>query len=71
MGNFENKGMFGSAKGTFAADADVDGVAEYLWNRVYDTLAPELQQAADLTTQTSKIRGEKTGTFIHLLVSDE
>ena len=71
LGNFENKTMFGSVKGKFPAESDVDGVGEYLWNRVYDTLAPELQQAADLTTQTSKVRGEKTGTFIHLLVSDE
>jgi hypothetical protein len=71
LGNFEHKSMFGSAKGKFTVSDKVEDVAEYLWNRVYDTLAPELQQAADLTTQSSKVRGEKTGTFIYLLVSDE
>ena len=71
LGNFENKSVFGSAKGVFDAEADVDGVAEYLWDRIYATIAPELEQAADLTTLTSTVRGDKAGTFIHLLVSDK
>lgn len=70
LGNFENKNTFASAKARFAADADVDEVTEYLWDRVYATLAPELEQASELTVNSSAVRGDKEGTFIHILVTD-
>lgn len=70
LGNFENKNTFASAKARFAADSDPDGVTEYLWDRVYATIAPELEQAANLTVNKSSVRGDKEGTFIHILVTD-
>ena|SRR5260221_13890584 len=70
LGNFENKNTFTSAKARFAADADPEGVAEYLWDRVYATVAPELEQAANLTVHKSQVRGDKEGTFIHLIMAD-
>lgn len=70
LGNFENKQTFTSAKGRFSVDADPEGVAEYLWDRVYATVAPELEQAANLTVHKSAVRGDKEGTFIHLIMAD-
>lgn len=70
LGNFENKDAFASAKARFAADDDPEAAATYLWDRVYIAISPELEQAASLTVHESKIRGEKDGTFIHILVTD-
>jgi len=70
LGNFENKQTFTSAKARFAADTDPEAAAEYLWDRVYTTMAPELEQAANLTVHKSTVRGDKDGTFIHLIMAD-
>lgn len=70
LGNFENKNTFASAKARFAADADPEGAAAYLWDRVYTSMLPELEQAADLTVHKSNVRGDKDGTFIHLIMAD-
>lgn len=70
LGNFENKDAFASAKARFAADADPEQVAQYLWDRVYTSISPELEQAADLTVHKSNVRGEKDGTFIHLIMAE-
>jgi hypothetical protein len=71
LGNFENKQAFASAKARFSTDTDTRAASDYLWDRVYSSLAPELEQAADLTVHSSKVRGDKEGTFVHLLVSDQ
>lgn len=70
LGNYENKTSFASAKARFAADGDQEEQVAHLWDRVYTALAPELEMAASLTTLKSNIRGDKDGTFIHLIVSD-
>lgn len=70
LGNYENKSIFGSAKARFAATEEPEKVAEYLWDRVYATISPELEQAANLTVYKSDRRGDKDGTFIHLIMAD-
>lgn len=68
LGNFENKSSFASAKARFAADGDEEAQVAYLWDKVYAALAPELEMAASLTVHKSTVRGDKEGTFIHLIV---
>lgn len=68
LGNFENKSSFASTKARFAADGDEEAQIAYLWDKVYAALAPELEMAAALTVHKSTVRGDKEGTFIHLIV---
>lgn len=68
LGNFENKSSFASTKARFAADGDEEAQVAYLWDKVYAALAPELEMAAALTVHKSTVRGDKDGTFIHLIV---
>lgn len=70
LGNYESKDAFASAKARFADTGDVELQAAHLWDRVYATIAPELEMAASLTVHASKTRGDKEGTFIHLIVSE-
>lgn len=63
VGNYESKDTFGSIKGRFAEGTDPDAVSDFLFDKLYAVLSPELLLIKDWTSKGSivrKLSGEDT-----------
>jgi len=60
-GDYEAHHVFAAAKGTFDAQADPDKVAEYMDERVFSLMAPQIKAAQEFAIRESFVRKFETG----------
>lgn len=60
-GDYEKHEIFACAKGMFDSEADPDKVAEYMDERVFSLMAPQIKAAQDFAIRESFARKFETG----------